>query len=51
MQEEKRAAEDEMVRKHYRLNGQESEHTVGDSEGRESLACCSPWGHRESDTT
>ena len=22
-----------------------------DSEGKESLACCSPWGHKESDTT
>ena len=25
--------------------------TLGDSEGRGSLECCSPWGHRESDTT
>ena len=23
----------------------------GDSEGRGSLECCSPWGHKESDTT
>ena len=22
-----------------------------DSEGKESLACCSPWGHKETDTT
>ena len=22
-----------------------------DSEGQGSLACCSPWGHKESDTT
>ena len=32
------------------LNGHEFEHTPGDGEGRGSLACCSPWGHRESDT-
>ena len=25
--------------------------TPGDSEGQGSLACCSPWGHKESDTT
>ena len=23
----------------------------GDSEGQESLMCCSPWGQKESDTT
>ena len=51
VQEEKRAAEEEMVRKHYWLNVHECEHSVGDSEGRESLVCCSPWGHKESDTT
>ena len=25
--------------------------TLGDGEGQGSLACCSPWGHKESDTT
>ena len=40
--EEKWAAEDEMVREHHRLNGYESEQTLGDSEGQEVLACCSP---------
>jgi len=24
---------------------------LGDGEGQEGLACCSPWGHKESDTT
>ena len=43
--------EDEMVRRHHRLNGRESEQVPGDSEGQRSLACCSPWGHKESDTT
>ena len=50
-QEEKGTAEDEMVGWHYRLNGHEFEQTPGDSEGWESLACCSPWGHKEPDTT
>ena len=25
--------------------------TLGDGEGQRSLACCSPWGHEESDVT
>ena len=25
--------------------------TLGDGEGQESLACCGPWGHKESDMT
>ena len=32
-------------------SGHKSEQTPGDSGGQRSLACCSPWGHRESDTT
>ena len=43
--------EDEMVGWHHRLNGHESEQTLGDSEGQGSLACCSPWGRKESDMT
>ena len=43
--------EDEMVGWHHRLNGQECEQTLGDSEGQGSLACCSPWGRKESDMT
>ena len=42
------ATEDEMVGWHHRLNGHELEQAPGDGEG---LACCSPWGHKESDTT
>ena len=41
--------EDEMVGGDHRLNGYEFEQTLGDSEGPGSLACCSPWGHKESD--
>ena len=33
------------------INEQEFEQTPGDSEGQESLACCSPQGRRESDVT
>ena len=36
---------------HHRLDGRESEQTPGDGGGQEGLACCSPWGHIESDTT
>ena len=50
-QKEKRTAEDELVGWHHWLNGQESEQTPGDSGWQKSLACCSPWGWRESDTT
>ena len=40
-----------MVGWHHWLNGHEFEQTPGDSEGQGGLACCSPWGHKESDTT
>ena len=32
------------------LNGHEFEQAPGDGEGQGSLACCSPWGCKESDT-
>ena len=48
-QEEKGMTEDEMVGWHHRLNEFEQAPEVGDRQG--GLACCSPWGHRESDTT
>ena len=47
----RRDKEDEMVGWYYRLIGHESEQTPGDSEGQGSLACYSPWGGKESDTT
>ena len=40
-QEEKGVTEDEMVRWHHRLDGHESEQTLGDGEGQGSLVCCS----------
>ena len=33
------------------INGHEFEQAPRDSEGQGSLACCSPWGHKESNTT
>ena len=42
---------DEMVGWHHRLDGHEFEQAPRDGEGQGSLMCCSPWGHKESDTT
>ena len=50
-QKEKRVAENEMVGWHQKLNQYEFEQTLGDDERQGSLACCSPWGRKESDTT
>ena len=44
-------AEDEMVGWHHRLNGHEFGSTPGVGDGQGGLACCSPWGHKESDVT
>ena len=41
----------ETVGWYYWLKGHEFEQSLGESEGRGSLACCSPWGHKESDTS
>ena len=43
--------EDEMVGWRHLLNGHEFEQALGVGEGHESLACCSPWEHKDSDTT
>ena len=43
--------EDEMVGWHHQLNGHGFGWTLGVGDGQGSLACCSPWGHKESDTT
>ena len=42
--------EDEMVGWHHRLDGHEFKQASGVGDGQGSLACCSPWGRRESDT-
>ena len=46
-----RMIEDEMVGWHHWFNEHEFEETPGDSERQGSLAFCSPWGHKKSDTT
>ena len=43
--------EDEMVGWHRRLDRREFEWTPGVGGGLGGLACCGPWGRRESDTT
>ena len=50
-QEEKGTTEDEVVGWHHWLDGHEFEQAVGVGDGQGSLACCSPWGCKESDTT
>ena len=50
-QEEKGMTEDVMVGWHHQLNGYEFEQALQIGDGQGSLACCSPWTHKESDTT
>ena len=40
-----------MVGWHNRLNGHKSEEALGVGDGQGSLACCSPWHHKQSDIT
>ena len=49
--EEKGMTEDEMVGWNHQLNGDESGWTPGVDDGQGGQAWCSPWGHKESDTT
>ena len=50
-QEEKGMTEDEKVGWHHRLDGHEFEQAPGVGDGQGSLAGCSPWGCKVSDTT
>ena len=49
--EEKGMTEDEMVGWHHRLDGHGFDWALGVGDGHGSLACCSPWGRKELDTT
>ena len=49
--QEKGTTEDEMAGWHHQLDGRESEQALGGGDGQGSLACCSPRGCEESDTT
>ena len=40
-----------MVGQHHQLDRHDFEQTLGDGERQGSMVCCSPWGHRELDTT
>ena len=50
-QEEKGTTEDEMTGWHHWLDGHECEWTPGVGDGQGGLACCGPWGRKESDMT
>ena len=43
--------EDEIVRRHHRLDGHEFDQALGVGDGQGGLVCCGSWGHKESDTT
>ena len=47
----RRGWQDEMVGWHHWLNGHEFEQEPGVGDRQGSLACCSPWGCKELDTT
>ena len=47
-QEEKGTTEDEMVGWHHPLDRHEFEQALGVGDGQGGLACCSPWGRKES---
>ena len=49
--EEKGTTEDEMAGWHHWLDGPEFEQALGVGDGQGGLACCSPWGRKESDMT
>ena len=50
-EKETRVSEDEMAGWYHQCNGHEPRQNSVDGEGQGGLACYSPWGHKESDTT
>ena len=50
-QKEKGMTANKMIGWRHRLNAFEFEQVPGDGDGQGSLACCSPWGSKELDTT
>ena len=48
--QEKGMTEDEVVARHHWSNGHEFEWALGIGDGQRGLACCSPWGSKQSDT-
>ena len=49
--EDKGITKDEMVGWHHWLDGHKFDQAPGVGDGQGSLMCCSPWGHKELDTT
>ena len=49
--EKKETAEDEMVGWQHQLDGHEFEQAPGAGDGQGRMACCSPWGRKESEET
>ena len=49
--QEKGTTEDKMVGWNLQHSGHEFEQAPGEGERQGTLVCCSPWGHKESDTT
>ena len=47
----KRGERGDRVGWYHQLNEHEFEQAPGDGDGQGSLQCCSPWGHKDSDTT
>ena len=47
----RRGQQDKMIGSHHRLDALEFEQAPGVGDGQGSLACCSPWGHKELDTS
>ena len=43
--------EDKIAGWHHQLNRHEFEQALGVGDGQARLGCCSPWGHKEWDTT
>ena len=50
-QEEKGTTEDENIGRHHQFNGHKLEQAPRLGDGQGGLTCCSPWGHKELDTT
>ena len=51
LRQEEKGQQDKMVAWYHQLTGNEFEEAQGVGDGQGSLACCSPWGHIESDMT
>ena len=49
--EEKGVTKEELIGWHHWLDGREFHLAMGVGDGQGSLACCSPWGCKESDMT